>query len=201
MTLESRHAVRRARPRRRRSARTDRRSAAASRPACDRRRRPSSRLVATRLRRCSLPRGRHLRRFPATGAGPGPNVAVVRTVCPRNCYCTCGMVVTLEDGRITRIDGDPHNTATRGHVCLKGISYARRVTHRRPPAASAEAAAGRIVRAGLVGRRADGHRRAAGRGAPRRTARSRSCTTRRRAATARSAAWRWRSGTSSAGAR
>ncbi len=38
------------------------------------------------------------------------------------------MVVTLEDGRITRIDGDPHNTATRGHVCVKGISYARRVT-------------------------------------------------------------------------
>ncbi len=38
------------------------------------------------------------------------------------------MVVTIEDGRITRIDGDPHNAATRGHVCLKGISYARRVT-------------------------------------------------------------------------
>jgi anaerobic selenocysteine-containing dehydrogenase/Fe-S-cluster-containing dehydrogenase component len=63
-----------------------------------------------------------------SGAGPKANVAVVRTVCPRNCYCTCGMVVTLEDGRITRIDGDPHNAATRGHVCLKGISYARRVT-------------------------------------------------------------------------
>jgi anaerobic selenocysteine-containing dehydrogenase/Fe-S-cluster-containing dehydrogenase component len=62
------------------------------------------------------------------GAGRSPDVSVVRTVCPRNCYCTCGMVVTLEDGRITRIDGDPHNAATRGHVCLKGISYARRVT-------------------------------------------------------------------------
>ena len=52
----------------------------------------------------------------------------VRTVCPRNCYCTCGMVVTVEAGRITRIDGDPENPATRGHVCLKGISYARRVS-------------------------------------------------------------------------
>lgn len=38
------------------------------------------------------------------------------------------MVVTHEQGRITRIDGDPENAATRGHVCLKGISYARRVT-------------------------------------------------------------------------
>ncbi len=63
---------------------------------------------------------------PARGASAeGP--VTVRTVCPRNCYCTCGMVVTHEGGRITRIDGDPENTATRGRVCLKGISYARRV--------------------------------------------------------------------------
>jgi anaerobic selenocysteine-containing dehydrogenase/Fe-S-cluster-containing dehydrogenase component len=59
---------------------------------------------------------------------PGDGTTVVRTVCPRNCYCTCGMVVTLEDGRITRIEGDPENSATAGHVCLKGISYARRMT-------------------------------------------------------------------------
>jgi len=55
-------------------------------------------------------------------------VTTVRTVCPRNCYCTCGMVVTLDHGRVTRIEGDPLNSATGGHVCLKGISYARRVT-------------------------------------------------------------------------
>ena len=52
----------------------------------------------------------------------------VRTVCPRNCYCTCGMLVTLEGDRITRIEGDPENPATGGHVCLKGISYARRLS-------------------------------------------------------------------------
>jgi anaerobic selenocysteine-containing dehydrogenase/Fe-S-cluster-containing dehydrogenase component len=63
-----------------------------------------------------------------SGAGSNPDVVVARTVCPRNCYCTCGMVVTHESGRITRIDGDPQNAATMGHVCLKGISYARRVT-------------------------------------------------------------------------
>ena len=62
------------------------------------------------------------------GAPQHQGVTTVRTVCPRNCYCTCGMVVTLDEGRITRIDGDPLNTATGGHVCLKGISYARRVT-------------------------------------------------------------------------
>lgn len=62
------------------------------------------------------------------GGGPGAGTTVARTVCPRNCYCTCGMVVTLDRGRITRIEGDPLNPATNGHVCLKGLSYARRVT-------------------------------------------------------------------------
>jgi anaerobic selenocysteine-containing dehydrogenase len=52
----------------------------------------------------------------------------IRTVCPRNCYCTCGMLVTLDGhDRIVRIEGDPANPATGGHVCLKGLSYARRV--------------------------------------------------------------------------
>jgi len=38
------------------------------------------------------------------------------------------MLVTVRQGRIVRIEGDPLNPATAGKVCLKGISYARRVT-------------------------------------------------------------------------
>jgi len=58
-----------------------------------------------------------------------PAPRTIRTVCPRNCYCTCGMLVTVdESGRIIRIDGDPLNPATDGRVCLKGLSYARRQT-------------------------------------------------------------------------
>jgi anaerobic selenocysteine-containing dehydrogenase/Fe-S-cluster-containing dehydrogenase component len=37
------------------------------------------------------------------------------------------MLVTVENGRITRIEGDPLNPATDGRVCVKGLSYARRV--------------------------------------------------------------------------
>lgn len=37
------------------------------------------------------------------------------------------MLVTLEEGRIVGIEGDPLNPATAGKVCLKGLSYARRV--------------------------------------------------------------------------
>lgn len=54
----------------------------------------------------------------------------IRTVCPRNCYCTCGMLVTVEDNRIIRIEGDPENPATEGEVCLKGLSYVERASHR-----------------------------------------------------------------------
>jgi anaerobic selenocysteine-containing dehydrogenase len=50
-----------------------------------------------------------------------------RTVCPRNCYCACGMIVRVRDGKIVQIDGDPLNPATEGKICLKGISYAQRV--------------------------------------------------------------------------
>jgi anaerobic selenocysteine-containing dehydrogenase len=39
------------------------------------------------------------------------------------------MLVTVEDGRIVGIEGDPANPATDGRVCLKGLSYAERQTH------------------------------------------------------------------------
>ncbi|MDO8835926.1 MAG: molybdopterin-dependent oxidoreductase, partial [Vicinamibacterales bacterium] len=53
----------------------------------------------------------------------------IRTVCPRNCYCTCGMVVTLDErDQILSIEGDPLNSATAGRICLKGQSYARQQT-------------------------------------------------------------------------
>jgi len=39
------------------------------------------------------------------------------------------MLVTLDEtNRIVSIEGDPENPATGGHVCVKGLSYARRVT-------------------------------------------------------------------------
>jgi len=51
----------------------------------------------------------------------------IRTVCPRNCYCTCGMLVTVDGDRIVEIQGDPENRATEGTVCLKGLSHAQRI--------------------------------------------------------------------------
>jgi anaerobic selenocysteine-containing dehydrogenase len=49
------------------------------------------------------------------------------TACPRNCYSTCGMRVTVEGGRLRRIEPHAGNRATPNGLCLKGLSYAERV--------------------------------------------------------------------------
>ncbi|HEV7492568.1 hypothetical protein, partial [Baekduia sp.] len=43
----------------------------------------------------------------------------VRSVCP---YCAvgCGQIVSVRDGRITNIEGDPDSPISRGRLCPKG---------------------------------------------------------------------------------
>lgn len=47
--------------------------------------------------------------------------------CPRNCYDTCSVVSTVEDGVITYVTGNPNNTYTNGRLCVKGYSYPRSI--------------------------------------------------------------------------
>jgi anaerobic selenocysteine-containing dehydrogenase len=49
------------------------------------------------------------------------------TACPRNCYSTCGLRVTVEDGRLRRVEAHRANRATAEAPCLKGLSYVERV--------------------------------------------------------------------------
>lgn len=49
-----------------------------------------------------------------------------RTACPRNCYSTCSLLVTVEDGRLIKVAGDPLHLPTR-QPCLKGPSYIEEV--------------------------------------------------------------------------
>ena len=51
----------------------------------------------------------------------------VVTTCTRDCPNTCGLVVTVEDGRLTRLAGDPDHPLTRGAACAKTGAYVRRV--------------------------------------------------------------------------
>ncbi|QQR75636.1 MAG: molybdopterin-dependent oxidoreductase [Holophagales bacterium] len=48
------------------------------------------------------------------------------TACPRNCYSTCSMRVTVEEGKVVRIDAAPENRATPEGPCLKGLAYVER---------------------------------------------------------------------------
>lgn len=49
-----------------------------------------------------------------------------RTTCTRDCPDSCGIVATVENGRITRHKGDPHHGITRGFLCSRGNDYLKR---------------------------------------------------------------------------
>lgn len=48
------------------------------------------------------------------------------TACPRNCYSTCSLRVSVEDKRVVGIDPQPMNRSTSESVCLKGTAYVER---------------------------------------------------------------------------
>src|SRR5215469_10445685 len=52
---------------------------------------------------------------------------VVHAACPHDCPDACGVLVTVEDGRATRIQGDPAHPITRGFLCAKVTKYLDRV--------------------------------------------------------------------------
>lgn len=42
-----------------------------------------------------------------------------KTVCNRDCPDACSIVATVEDGRVTRLQGDPDHPVTRGFLCFR----------------------------------------------------------------------------------
>jgi anaerobic selenocysteine-containing dehydrogenase len=52
---------------------------------------------------------------------------LVRGACPHDCPDTCAMHVTVEDGRATRVTGDPDHPVTVGFLCGKVSNYLERV--------------------------------------------------------------------------
>jgi anaerobic selenocysteine-containing dehydrogenase len=53
----------------------------------------------------------------------------VHAACPHDCPDTCAMQVTVEHGRVVRIQGDPAHTTTAGVLCTKVSRYAERSYH------------------------------------------------------------------------
>ena len=53
----------------------------------------------------------------------------VHAACPHDCPDTCAMRVTVEHGRVVRIQGDPEHPSTQGTLCTKVSRYAERSYH------------------------------------------------------------------------
>ena len=54
-------------------------------------------------------------------------MALVHGACPHDCPDTCAMHVTVEDGRATKVAGDPDHPITVGFLCGKVSNYLDRV--------------------------------------------------------------------------
>jgi anaerobic selenocysteine-containing dehydrogenase len=57
------------------------------------------------------------------------SATVVRGACPHDCPDTCATLVTVEDGRATRIQGDKDHPFTQGFLCTKVNRYLERTYH------------------------------------------------------------------------
>jgi molybdopterin guanine dinucleotide-containing S/N-oxide reductase-like protein len=53
--------------------------------------------------------------------------SVIHAACPHDCPDACAVLITIEDGRAKRIQGDPDHPVTRGFLCAKVAKYLDRV--------------------------------------------------------------------------
>src|SRR5215813_8984958 len=51
---------------------------------------------------------------------------IQRSVCALDCPDTCSILVTIENGRATKLRGDPAHPVTRGFLCAKVAQYLER---------------------------------------------------------------------------
>ncbi len=58
-----------------------------------------------------------------------PTSRVIRGACPHDCPDTCATLVTVDEGRATRIAGDPDHPFTQGFLCTKVNRYLERTYH------------------------------------------------------------------------
>jgi anaerobic selenocysteine-containing dehydrogenase len=45
---------------------------------------------------------------------------IVKSACPLNCWDSCGFNVTIENGQVTKVEGDPDHPITKGKICGRG---------------------------------------------------------------------------------
>src|SRR4051812_6491252 len=56
-----------------------------------------------------------------------PSQTVVHAACPHDCPDACGVLITVDDGKAVKIQGDSRHPMTRGFLCAKVTKYLDRV--------------------------------------------------------------------------
>lgn len=56
-------------------------------------------------------------------------MAKIYNACPRDCYDTCSIVSTVEDGRLVKVEGNKNHPVTQGFLCAKIGSYAADIVY------------------------------------------------------------------------
>ena len=54
---------------------------------------------------------------------------ITRSVCPLDCPDTCALQLTIEDGRLVKLEGQKEHPITRGFACVKMAHYPTRQHH------------------------------------------------------------------------
>jgi len=54
---------------------------------------------------------------------------LTRTFCGKMCGASCGIIVTTEEGRIVKVEGDPDYPPTKGYFCVKGKAITELIYH------------------------------------------------------------------------
>ncbi|WP_430883651.1 molybdopterin-containing oxidoreductase family protein [Fusibacter sp. JL216-2] len=52
---------------------------------------------------------------------------IVKSACPLDCFDACGILATVEDGRLVKAVGDPDHPITKGFICHKGRAHVDRM--------------------------------------------------------------------------
>ena len=80
------------------------------------------------------------------------NTTLVRAACPHDCPDTCAIVVTVENGRAIKVQGDLDHPPTHGALCTKVSRYPERTYHAErvlhPMRRSGPKGSGQFVRVG-----------------------------------------------------
>ena len=56
------------------------------------------------------------------------NEQVFRSVC-RVCHGGCGVIVSVRDGKVVKVKGDPESPMSKGWMCVKGMASPEIANH------------------------------------------------------------------------